>query len=177
MIVYFFCNQEKKSKKYYRLRHGAYSAREGMTSGRAALGSSVARILPYPGHQRPHLRWQPRWVSSSLRRPGRSKDLPAPWRSLSHFRSVVSPTPTINSVSVSPISLHMLVAETTTDAAQMVNWSLAGRSHYWAGLWMLHLSLYDQMSLHRHLALLLQLPLIHYTPWTPHQKEQGKLYA
>lgn len=111
----------KKIQEILQMEKGAYSAWEGTTSRRAALGSSVARILPYPGHQRSHLRLQPRWLSSSLRWPGLSKDLSAPWRSISHFRSLASPTPTINSVSVSPISLHILVPETTTDAARMVN--------------------------------------------------------
>lgn len=93
----------------------------GKTSGRAALGSSVARPQPHPGHQRSHLRWQPRRLDSNQRWPGLSKDLSAPWRGISHLLSLASPSPTINSVSVSPVGLHILVSAATTDAAQMVS--------------------------------------------------------
>lgn len=137
MIIYVFCNQEKNPINITRREPRACSvssAWEGKTSGRAALGSSEARPWPHPGLQKSHLRWQPRWLDSSLRQPGLSKDLSATWRSISHLLSLASPSPTINSVSVSPMGLHFLVPATTTDAAQMAsqfsNGSLRGRGHY-----------------------------------------------
>lgn len=124
VIVYFFCNQGENpiTVTHIQLRAcSVSSAWEGKTSGRAALGSSVARPQPHPGHQRSHLRWQPRRLDSNQRWPGLSKDLSAPWRGISHLLSLASPSPTINSVSVSPVGLHILVPAATTDAAQMVS--------------------------------------------------------
>lgn len=121
VIVYFFCHQGENpiNVAHRQLRAcSVSSAWEGKTSGRAALGSSVARPRPHPGHQRSYLRWQPRGLDSNQRI---SKDLSAPWRGISHLLSLASPSPTINSLSVSPMGLHILVPAVTTDAAQMVS--------------------------------------------------------
>lgn len=73
MVICIFLLQSEESPinaTHWEMRAcSVSSAWEGKTSGRPALGSSVARPRPHPGLQRSHLRWQPRrlvWIRDNL---------------------------------------------------------------------------------------------------------------
>lgn len=120
---------------------------EGKTSGRPALGSSVAEPWPHPGHQRSHLRWQPRRLVRIREDLGSQRICQLPEEAFHTSWAWPHPAPLL----IVFRCLQWVCTFWSQWRPQMLpKWWVSSLMEVWkkslVGLWLLQISFYQQMT-------------------------------